>query len=137
GWWIAPLAVAATVFVAVTTRRLADRHPKLQSAMTGLIPRARRAKAVGDLALGVAELTRAGVPLVEALRVAGPTVAPSLRPAVIEAARRVERGEVLVDALDDRRYFSEEFSRLLSAAQATGELDRMLARLGERHRRQA
>jgi len=116
-------------------RKWADRWTRWRS------PQVLRTIAVGGLSLRLAELIRSGVPVVEALRVLAPTVSNRrLRDALVLAAERVERGDELSSALvgdDGETWFNAEFRRLLDIGQASGELDAMLERIGERYQRQA
>jgi type II secretory pathway component PulF len=97
-----------------------------------------RSMAVGQFASQLGELIRSGVPMVDGLRVLAPTVrSSSLRTVLLDAADRLERGDDLPMALDDERWFDSEFRRLVEIGQASGELDAMLTRLGERYQRSA
>jgi general secretion pathway protein F len=64
-------------------------------------------------------------------------LAAPLSRAITSAAKAVERGEPLDDALADTDWFDAEFRALLKAGQTSGELDAMLERLAERETRRA
>jgi type II secretory pathway component PulF len=85
----------------------------------------------------LAELLRAGVPLVEAIRVLAPTAGAALRAVLIEAAGRLERGDDLAAAFSAPAWFDAEFVRLLEVSQRSGELAPMLLRVGRRYERQS
>jgi len=93
------------------------------------------------LCAALAELLRAGVPLVEAIRVLAPTIgglgASSLRASLALAADRIERGDGFAEALDDSLWFDAEFTRLVSIGESAGELDTLLGRLAERYERRS
>jgi len=103
------------------------------------VPAVVRQIAISRMAVGLAELVRAGVPLVDAVRAVAPTLgglfAGGLRLRMLEAASRIERGESLSEAMVDPIWFDEELRRMLSVADRSGELDSMLQRLGERTQR--
>ncbi len=96
---------------------------------------------------GLADLLRSGVPMVDALRVLAPTQrSPRLGVLLTDAAQRLERGDDLSTALsggstDLNRngtvWFDAELRRLVEIGQASGELDVMLERIGERYQRRA
>jgi type II secretory pathway component PulF len=94
--------------------------------------------AVADLALRLSELSRCGVPLVDAIRITAPTVrSPILRGHLEGACERLQHGDELSAAFDDERWFDSEFRRLLDIGQTSGELDSLLERIGQRYERQA
>jgi hypothetical protein len=101
-----------------------------------LRPRVLRTLAVGNLAQGLAKLIRSGVPMLDSLRVIAPTAPGDLRRQLQMAADAVERGEELSQALSDQHWFDSEFRRLLDIGQASGELDTLLERIGQRYQRQ-
>jgi general secretion pathway protein F len=102
-------------------------------------PRILRQVHVGGLVIGLADLLRSGVPVVEALRVLAPAQrSRQLRTHLVEAAQRIERGDELSEALGgNSQWFDAELRRLLDIGQASGELDIMLTRIGERYQRRA
>jgi type II secretory pathway component PulF len=106
-----------------------------------LRPRVMRRMAVASVATQLAALVRSGVPLVDAMRVIAPTAFGGshrgLRGCLLEAGRRLERGDDVAAALDDELYFDAEFRRLLHIGETSGELDELLERLGQRYERRA
>jgi general secretion pathway protein F len=141
-WWLLATPLASLLLASLTVPALLRRRRVVLPDWTGrLVPHVIRRIAVARFALGMAELVRAGVPVVEALRVLVGTIGgpggSMLGRALTSAAERVERGEDLADALDDERWFEPEFRRLLAIGQASGELETLLQRLGERYERRA
>lgn len=107
-------------------------------------PRVIRQMLVGGLVMQLADLLRSGVPMVESLRVLAPTQrSRHLRRHLTEAAQRIEGGEEFSAALADNArkceatWFDPETQRLLDIGQASGDLDAMLTRIGERYQRRA
>jgi len=138
-WWvlavIALLSFGAFLGVRDLARRYGLRWP---TWLRRLAPSLGRRVAIAQLSRRLSELLRAGVPLVESLRVVAPTMrGETLRREVIAVAGRVEHGEELSAAMDDPLYFDAEFRRLLELAQASGELDVLLEKLGLRYERAA
>lgn len=110
---------------------------QLRALLPAFIRRALLARAWASLA----ELIRTGVPLVEALRITGPTVSGvfggSLRTELENAAKSIERGSTLADALTDHVWFDAECRRLISIGENAGELSEVLQRLADRAHRAA
>lgn len=144
--WLGALVVAAVAVLgmplasaAAGARGPAGRswNAALARARARLTPGVIRTMAVADVSIRLGELVRAGVPVTEALRVLAPTTRPALGALLTDAAAKVERGEEFGASLCDGRWFDEEFRRLIEVAQASGELDSMLDRVGRRHEREA
>jgi type II secretory pathway component PulF len=138
GPWIALggllLSVLAIWSLPVLTRR-GVRLPRLLRRTTPLVL---RRVSVARVAQGLAELLQAGTPAVEAMRVIAPAVGSfELRRRLEAVADRLERGDSLVDALDDPYWFDAEFRRLLAVGENAGELDVMLRRIGDRYERRS
>lgn len=141
-WLVLALMIVAGAVAIPLTTKLAYRMPwDLSSKMKSLRwmrPRVIRTVAVGGVAVRLAELMRSGVPMVDSLRIIAPTTRHrSLRQELSTAADCVERGDDLSHALSDEHWFDPEFQRLLDIGQASGELESMLQRIGERYQRQA
>ncbi len=74
-------------------------------------------------------LTTSGVPLVEAMRIAGEVLTNDyLRQRLKEAARKVSEGGSLHRSLDQTGYFPPMMLHMIASGEASGELDSMLAR---------
>lgn len=141
-WWPLMVLGAAVCILGVATglSLVAARKVQLPKRLRRCVPTVLRRLAIARMTIGLADLVRTGVPLVDAVRAVAPTIggvtALGLRRRLLEAACRVERGESLSDALDDPIWFDEELRRMLQVAERSGELDTMLRRLGERTQRQ-
>ncbi len=144
-WWPAILLAMAgacltIVFFGPRLMRLAS--PTSRRRIDLLVPLAIRRMSVARVLLRVADLLRAGVPLVEALRTVGPGcsgVSAGLGTVVMGAAQRLEEGEDLSSALAGPRaeaWFDAESRRLIVVGEAGGDLAPILERLGERYERQ-
>src|SRR5690554_3066815 len=74
-------------------------------------------------------LTTSGVPLVDAMRIAGEVLSNDyLRQQLKEAARKVSEGGSLHRALDQSGYFPPMMLHMIASGEASGELDSMLER---------
>ena len=138
-WWVLALSALLSFGAFLGVRSWAHRY-RLQWPvwLRRLAPSLGRRLAIAQLSSRLSELLRAGVPLVESLRVVAPTMrGDTLRRSVIAVAARVEHGEELSAAMDDPLYFDAEFRRLLELAQASGDLDILLEKLGRRYERAA
>jgi len=138
GLWILAAAILAIVgFVAL--RRSGRFESVARSKLARrLQPSVVRSLTIAGFARRLAEMLRSGVPLVEALRVVAPTVGSrELRAQVEAAARRIERGDEISASLDDEHWFDPEFRRLVEIGAASGDLDRLLERLGARYERRS
>jgi len=92
-----------------------------------LIRDAESARFVSTLAI----LTRSGVPLVDALRIAADVVDNiPMRDAIAQAADRVTEGGRLAPALDQSKLFPAMMVNMIASGETSGELDDMLHRTG-------
>ena len=92
-----------------------------------LIRDAESARFVSTLAI----LTRSGVPLVDALRIAVDVVDNiPMREAISQAADRVTEGGRLAPALDQSKLFPAMMVNMIASGETSGELDDMLHRTG-------
>ncbi|KEF32481.1 General secretion pathway protein F [Marinobacter nitratireducens] len=74
-------------------------------------------------------LTTSGVPLVEAMRIAGEVLSNDyLRSELREAAKKVSEGGSLHRSLDQSGYFPPMMLHMIASGEASGELDSMLER---------
>ena len=74
-------------------------------------------------------LTTSGVPLVDAMRIAGEVLGNDhLRQELKKAARKVSEGGALHRALDQSGYFPPMMLHMIASGEASGELDSMLER---------
>ncbi len=81
-------------------------------------------------------LSSSGVPLVEAMRIAGEVLSNTwLRNVVSEATVRVSEGSSLSSALERSAHFPPMMLHMIASGEASGELDEMLSRVA-RHQQQ-
>ena len=141
GLWLLLGGVLVVIGLMATSSTLAGRGIRPPAWARRGVPVVARRIAVARLAAGLSDLLRAGVPAVESLRVLAPTVggfgSSGLRAQLTEAAARLERGDEIAEALDDPHWFDAEFRRLVSVGESAGELERMLARIGDRYERRS
>jgi general secretion pathway protein F len=77
-------------------------------------------------------LTLAGVPLVEAMEIAGRVVTNRfLRGRLTEATQRVSEGSSLRAALESAGHFPPMMLHMVASGESSGELDNMLARVAD------
>lgn len=142
-WW--PLLVAASAFAVfapfAAARAVAASGRAWPMMLRRLVPSALRAGSVARICGELAAMGRCGVPLVEALRASAATcagpISASLGRELKQAAKSIEGGGTLAEALDDPLWFSPELTRLVASAEAAGELDAMLDRIATREERRA
>ncbi|MEO6699378.1 MAG: type II secretion system inner membrane protein GspF [Paraperlucidibaca sp.] len=97
-----------------------------------LIRDSQAARFVSTLAI----LTRSGVPLVDALRIAADVVDNlPMREAVAMAADRVTEGGRLAPAIEQSKLFPPMMTNMIASGEASGELDDMLLRTGQMQER--
>ncbi len=151
GLLLALLCMLIVLFALALFRRVSVRHSRLQRMSTRVTPQVWKSMIVGIFATHLAELVRAGIPVVDAFRILAPTMPRTLRLYVDRAADRVEHGEHLADVFSaestesssdgggggGEAYFKPEFRRLIETAQVSGDLAPLLERIGERYQRQA
>lgn len=128
-------AVVLAAGAAIGLRAAAERSPRATRFAASLSPRVLRTWAVARFAQNLADLLRAGVPAVEALRVLSTTLPMALNRVVMQAAAEVEQGGDLAEALGDPAWFTPQFRRLLHSGQAAGELEATLERMAQRDER--
>lgn len=132
-WWWALLAGVALVVLGV--RWLLGRPPvraawdrqKLRLPLAGRIARAGSAARYANT---LSILTSSGVPLLEAMDIAGDVVANAwLRQRLEEATQRVREGASLGDSLAAVGHFPAMLLHMVASGEASGELDAMLERV--------
>jgi type II secretory pathway component PulF len=141
-WWpVLLLALIAAIVGAGCAMRVSQ-HSQLQLPLRvrRCLPQAFRRALLARLTFALADLLKTGVPLVEAVRAAAPTVGGTvgigLRRRLLAGADRIERGEPLSAVLDDPLWFDAELRQLLAIGEKSGEIDDMLRRIGARAERQ-
>jgi type II secretory pathway component PulF len=138
GPWIALGAAAIAIGCVALGRSLAARGLGLPAWTRRLSPAISRSIALSRASLSLADLLRAGVPMVEALRIVAPTAMNRvLKSALVDAASQVEHGAPLAASLRNDLAFDAEFRRLVEIGEETGELETVLEKLGLRRERKA
>ena len=131
-WWALLLGLAVVVFglrllLAQGLARTAWDRQKLQLPLAGRIARAGSAARYANT---LSILTGSGVPLVEAMGIAGEVVANAwLRQRLQEATQRVQEGASLGGSLAAVGHFPPMLLHMVASGEASGELDAMLERV--------
>ena len=134
--WLWLVAVAVAVLVLGLRRLLArprvrsvwDRH-KLGLPLMGRIVRGGNASRYAST---LSILTSSGVPLVDAMRIAGEVVTNRwLKGRLDEATARVSEGASLRAALESAGHFPPMFLHMIASGEASGELDTMLRKVAQ------
>jgi general secretion pathway protein F len=100
--------------------------------------RARSRIRVAQLALSLARLRKAGMPLADALAVVAQTVSERpLRTLLQNAVAAITRGEDFSAVIATSPLLDPEFAQLLQLGERSGELTEMLERIAERYQRAA
>lgn len=139
-WLLVFLALLTAPAIAAIANAFVNKRLNQESRFLALIPcpELLRQLAVGGFCGRLAELLRAGIPLVESLHVVAPTISkPQFRAYVLHAAELIEHGGEPAHALGHKRWLDAEFVRLIELGQHTGALDTMLERLADRYQRSA
>ncbi len=131
GW----LVVIMIVLAALALRRLL-RVPSIRLAWDRrllhlpLIAKMSRGFNTAQFASTLSILSRSGVPLVDALKIAGEVVTNTwLRVQIAEATVKVSEGASLSSALEHSGYFPPMMLYMIASGEASGELDDMLTRV--------
>ncbi|MBV1876388.1 MAG: type II secretion system inner membrane protein GspF [Pseudomonadales bacterium] len=97
-----------------------------------LIAKISRGMNTAQFASTLSILSASGVPLVEAMRIAGQVLSNSwLQKKVAEATLKVSEGSSLNLALEQSGYFPPMMLHMIASGEASGELDDMLARVAK------
>lgn len=82
-------------------------------------------------------LSRSGVPLVEAMRIAGQVASNvCIRESVMDGAVKLKEGSSLFNALDGSGHFPPMMMQMIASGENSGELDSMLARAANNQERE-
>lgn len=134
--WLWLLAVGAALFVLGLRRVLAQ--PRIRSAWDRrklALPVAGRIVRGGNAsryASTLSILTSSGVPLVDAMRIAGEVVTNQwLKGRLDHATARVSEGASLKVALESAGHFPPMFLHMIGSGEASGELDTMLRKVAQ------
>ncbi len=83
-------------------------------------------------------LSSSGVPLVDAMKIAGEVLSNTwLRQKVSEATIKVSEGSSLSNALEQSRHFPPMMLHMIASGESSGELDQMLARVSDHQQQDA
>ncbi len=139
-WW--PVIALGFFASVIGIRRLIEWLPvqsRLGQMIHGnLFTRMRGQVRVAHLAMSLARLRRAGMPLTDALIVVSDTIEDrALRQLLTEAVAALRRGEDLSVVLGASHLLDPEFSQLLHLGESSGEMTDMLERIAERYQRAA
>lgn len=138
-WWLLGiLAVAAVMGFrrALKNERFRYRFHQwmLRAPLLGRINRGLDASRVAST---LSILSRSGVPLVDAMRIAGQVAGNvCIRESVIEGAVKLKEGSSLFNALDSSGYFPPMMMQMIASGENSGELDSMLARAATNQERE-
>jgi general secretion pathway protein F len=130
GLYVLILLIGAIVAFRMALRRAAFRQRVHQSLLNlPLFANMIRGVSTAQYASTLSILTTSGVPLVEAMKIAGEVLANDhLRLVLKDAARKVSEGGSLHRALDQTGYFPPMMLHMIASGEASGELDSMLER---------
>ena len=132
--WIILLAIVILVFgarkiLAVETHRLVFDRFLLKAPLSSKMARGRN---IAQFASTLSILTASGVPLVDAMKIAGQVISNRwLRNEVSQATVRVSEGSSLQSALQASGYFPPMMLYMIASGESSGELDGMLARVAK------
>lgn len=120
--------------------RLAWRHPRTRERCAALTPRLPlfgpilRELSLARLAGVMALLYRSGIPLIDALRLAGGTLEhPGYQQSTRRMAHQLEQGKSLSTVFREAPGFPPFFLRMVEIGEHTGNLDEAMSTLAERH----
>ncbi|MGM0434780.1 MAG: type II secretion system inner membrane protein GspF [Pseudomonadota bacterium] len=130
GWLLLVLLVAAGIGFRLALRRPSFRlRVHRQLLHIPFVSRLVRGLNTSRFASTVSILTTSGVPLVEAMRIAGEVLSNEyLKERIREATQSVSEGGSLKNALENTGYFPPMMIHMIGSGEASGELDRMLER---------
>jgi len=134
----AVFAAACGGFVLFLRSDRGKRTIELLSLRTPVLGSLVQKQALSRMALVISSLLRSGVELVDALRIAEKSSTNGLLKEALQGMRSdLESGHDLRDATMKHKIFSHSMAQVFSLGQQSGQLDRMLLRLGNDYDRQA
>ena len=131
-WWLMALLIAGVVFLArwllsQPNIRLSWDHRKLAMPLVSRISRSSNAARYANT---LSILTSSGVPLVEAMNIAGEVVTNQwLKRRLADATARVSEGSSLRMALETVGYFPPMLLHMVASGESSGSLDEMLEKV--------
>ncbi len=138
-WWLLGLLIVGAVFAfrrALKKPEFRYRFDRwtLKAPLLGKINRGLDASRVAST---LSILSRSGVPLVEAMRIAGQVAGNvCVRESVLEGAVKLKEGSSLFNALDGSGHFPPMMMQMIASGENSGELDSMLARAATNQERE-
>ncbi len=136
-WLVLGVAGVAIGFVWLLRREAFRRCWHALLLRLPLLGRLIRGMNAARLARTLSILAASGVPVLEALRIAGQVLGNlPLREAVAQAAERVREGSSLSAALDRAGHFPPMMVHLIASGEASGTLESMLARAADHQERE-
>jgi general secretion pathway protein F len=136
--WLIIVALLAIVFgvKALLSKPSIELNWHRQLLSLPLIGRLSRGTNTAQFASTLSILTASGVPLVEALKIAGEVLANQwLRQRVSQATQQVQEGTSLNRALSDGGYFPPMMLHMIASGEQSGQLDQMLERIATAQQR--
>ncbi|MAV76378.1 MAG: type II secretion system protein GspF [Cellvibrionales bacterium] len=136
--WLIIVALFAVVFGVKTllSKPSIELNWHRQLLTLPLIGRLSRGTNTAQFASTLSILTASGVPLVEALKIAGEVLANQwLRQRVSHATQQVQEGTSLSRALSEGGYFPPMMLHMIASGEQSGQLDQMLERIASAQQR--
>jgi len=133
-WWLIIIIVLAIlIFVLIDYFRSPEGKVVLDEAVTGIpgIGKLFKNLYVSRFSEAVRILIKGGVPITQAIEIAGHTIGSVIyRDALHEVAERVRQGRLLSQALFEKEaYFPILVSQMIAVGESTGKLEEMLGRI--------
>lgn len=138
-WWALGLIIIAAFFGFKQALKNPDFRKRfdawtLKAPLLGKINRGLDSSRVAST---LSILSRSGVPLVEAMRIAGQVASNvCIRESVMEGAVKLKEGSSLFNALDGSGHFPPMMMQMIASGENSGELDSMLARAANNQERE-
>lgn len=138
-WWLLALLIAGGIYAF----KRALKNPKFRyrfdawTLRAPLLGKINRGLDAARVASTLSILSRSGVPLVEAMRIAGQVASNvCVRESVLEGAVKLKEGSSLFTALDSSGHFPPMMMQMIASGENSGELDAMLARAATNQERE-
>ncbi len=138
-WWLLGVVIVAAFFGFKRALKNADFRKRfdawtLKAPLLGKINRGLDSSRVAST---LSILSRSGVPLVEAMRIAGQVASNvCIRESVMDGAVKLKEGSSLFNALDGSGHFPPMMMQMIASGENSGELDSMLARAASNQERE-
>ncbi len=128
--WLAILVVATVVGFRYLMRQPGPREQMHRSLLRiPVVGRLARGSNTAQFARTLSILVASGVPVLEALRIAGQVMSNiPMRKAALDASLRVREGASLAGSLEQSGYFSPMVINLIASGEVSGNLEQMLER---------